>query len=60
MVKSTIQWRKVETWEAKVVVEALSNLAPLKNIGAIIIDEEHEALTNKIVTRATMRGKSQS
>ena len=38
------QWRKVERGEAKVVVGARSAIfAPLKNIGAIIIDEEHEA-----------------
>jgi len=38
------QWRKVERGEAKVVVGARSAIfAPLKDIGAIIIDEEHEA-----------------
>ena len=38
------QWRKVERGEARVVVGARSAIfAPLKNIGAIIIDEEHEA-----------------
>ena len=38
------QWRKVERGEAKVVVGARSAIfAPLKNLGAIIIDEEHEA-----------------
>ena len=38
------EWRKVERGEAQVVVGASSAIfAPLKNIGAIIIDEEHEA-----------------
>ncbi|MTB65029.1 primosomal protein N' [Streptococcus sp. zg-86] len=38
------EWRKIERGEAQVVVGARSAIfAPLKNIGAIIIDEEHEA-----------------
>ncbi|MGT2846586.1 primosomal protein N' [Streptococcus massiliensis] len=38
------EWRKVERGQAQVVVGARSAIfAPLKNIGAIIIDEEHEA-----------------
>lgn len=38
------EWRKIERKEAKVVVGARSAIfAPLENIGAIIIDEEHEA-----------------
>ena len=38
------EWRKIARGEAKVVVGARSAIfAPLKNIGAIIIDEEHEA-----------------
>lgn len=38
------EWRKVERGEAQVVVGARSAIfAPLKNIGVIIIDEEHEA-----------------
>ena len=38
------EWRKIERGEAKVVVGARSAVfAPLKNIGIIIIDEEHEA-----------------
>lgn len=38
------QWRKIERGEAQVVVGARSAVfAPLKNLGAIIIDEEHEA-----------------
>lgn len=38
------QWRKIESGQAKVVVGARSAIfAPLKNIGAIIIDEEHES-----------------
>lgn len=38
------EWRKVERGKAQVVVGARSAIfAPLKNIGAIIIDEEHEA-----------------
>lgn len=38
------EWRKVERGEAKVVVGARSAIfAPLKNLGVIIIDEEHEA-----------------
>lgn len=37
------EWRKIEKEEAKVVVGARSSVfAPLKNIGIIIIDEEHE------------------
>ncbi|MGO1589218.1 MAG: primosomal protein N' [Alkalibacterium gilvum] len=37
------EWRKIEKGEAKVVVGARSSVfAPLKNIGIIIIDEEHE------------------
>ena len=38
------EWRKIESGQARVVVGARSAIfAPLKNIGAIIIDEEHEA-----------------
>lgn len=38
------EWRKIRRGEAKVVVGARSAIfAPLENIGAIIIDEEHEA-----------------
>lgn len=38
------EWRKIERGQAKVVVGARSAIfAPLENIGAIIIDEEHEA-----------------
>lgn len=38
------EWRKIERGQAQVVVGARSAIfAPLKNIGAIIIDEEHEA-----------------
>ena len=38
------EWRKVERGEAQVVVGARSAIfAPLTNIGAIIIDEEHES-----------------
>ncbi|MGZ7196494.1 DEAD/DEAH box helicase, partial [Streptococcus pyogenes] len=38
------EWRKIERGQAKVVVGARSAVfAPLENIGAIIIDEEHEA-----------------
>ena len=38
------EWRKIKSGQAKVVVGARSAVfAPLKNIGAIIIDEEHEA-----------------
>ncbi|EGV04393.1 primosomal protein N' [Streptococcus infantis SK970] len=38
------EWRKVERGEAQVVVGARSAIfAPLKNLGVIIIDEEHEA-----------------
>lgn len=37
------EWRKIEKQEAKVVVGARSSVfAPLKDIGLIIIDEEHE------------------
>lgn len=37
------EWRKIEQEEAKVVVGARSSIfAPLKSIGLIIIDEEHE------------------
>lgn len=37
------EWRKIEREEAQVVVGARSAIfAPLKNIGVIIIDEEHE------------------
>ena len=37
------EWRKIEKEEANVVVGARSSIfAPLKNIGIIIIDEEHE------------------
>lgn len=37
------EWRKIESGQAQVVVGARSAVfAPLKNIGAIIIDEEHE------------------
>lgn len=37
------EWRKVQRGEAKVVVGARSAIfAPFKNIGIIIIDEEHE------------------
>lgn len=38
------EWRKIKSGQAKVVVGARSAIfAPLENIGAIIIDEEHEA-----------------
>ncbi|MBT2731586.1 primosomal protein N' [Carnobacterium sp. ISL-102] len=38
------EWRKIERGEARVVVGARSSIfAPVKNIGVIIIDEEHEA-----------------
>ena len=38
------EWRKVERGEAQVVVGARSAIfAPLKHLGVIIIDEEHEA-----------------
>ncbi|MFD0845471.1 primosomal protein N' [Streptococcus saliviloxodontae] len=38
------EWKKIKRGEAKVVVGARSAIfAPLENIGAIIIDEEHEA-----------------
>lgn len=38
------EWRKIEREEAKVVVGARSSIfAPVKNIGVIIIDEEHES-----------------
>ncbi|MEG0731927.1 MAG: primosomal protein N' [Vagococcus sp.] len=37
------EWRKIERKEARVVVGARSAIfAPLKNIGLIVIDEEHE------------------
>ncbi|HIY57793.1 MAG TPA: primosomal protein N' [Candidatus Tetragenococcus pullicola] len=38
------EWRKIERQEAQVVVGARSAIfAPLKNIGVIIVDEEHES-----------------
>lgn len=38
------EWRKIKSGKARVVVGARSAIfAPLANIGAIIIDEEHEA-----------------
>ncbi|MGT2884865.1 primosomal protein N' [Streptococcus ferus] len=38
------EWRKIKSGQARVVVGARSAIfAPLENIGAIIIDEEHEA-----------------
>lgn len=38
------EWRKIKMGQAQVVVGARSAIfAPLENIGAIIIDEEHEA-----------------
>lgn len=38
------EWRRIERGDAKVVVGARSAIfAPLKNLGIIIIDEEHEA-----------------
>lgn len=38
------EWRKIEREEAQVVVGARSAIfAPLKNIGLIIVDEEHES-----------------
>ncbi|MGE7365961.1 primosomal protein N' [Desemzia incerta] len=37
------EWRKIEREEAKVVVGARSSIfAPVKNLGIIIMDEEHE------------------
>jgi len=37
------EWRKIENEEAKVVVGARSSVfAPIKNLGIIVIDEEHE------------------
>ena len=44
------EWRKVKSGQAKVVVGARSAIfAPLDNIGAIIIDEEHEATYKQVV-----------
>ncbi|MCD3514136.1 primosomal protein N', partial [Streptococcus equi subsp. equi] len=38
------EWQKIKTGQARVVVGARSAIfSPLENIGAIIIDEEHEA-----------------
>ena len=38
------EWKKIKTGQARVVVGARSAIfAPLENIGAIIIDEEHES-----------------
>lgn len=38
------EWKKIKTSQARVVVGARSAIfAPLENIGAIIIDEEHES-----------------
>ena len=38
------EWRKIKSGQARVVVGARSAIfVPIKNIGAIIIDEEHEA-----------------
>lgn len=38
------EWRKIEREEAKVVVGARSSIfAPVKNLGVIIMDEEHES-----------------
>ncbi|KXT77468.1 primosomal protein N' [Streptococcus sp. DD13] len=38
------EWRKIERGEAKVVVGARSAIfAPVKNLGVVIIDEEHES-----------------
>lgn len=38
------EWRKIQSGQARVVVGARSAIfSPLENIGAIIIDEEHEA-----------------
>lgn len=38
------EWRKIERGEAKVVVGARSSIfAPVKNLGVIIMDEEHES-----------------
>ncbi|MGC4432347.1 hypothetical protein ABWL48_19850, partial [Streptococcus suis] len=38
------EWRKIKSGKARVVVGARSAIfSPLDNIGAIIIDEEHEA-----------------
>ena len=39
------EWRKIQRGDAQVVVGARSAIfAPLKNVGAIIIDEEHESI----------------
>ena len=52
------EWRRVERGEAQVVVGARSAIfAPLKNLGAIIIDEEHEATYKQDSNPATMRVK---
>lgn len=38
------EWRRIEREEAQVVVGARSAIfAPLKNLGVIIVDEEHES-----------------
>ncbi len=58
MVKIYDEWRKGRKREAQVVVgAALSCLCPLKNIGAIIIDEGTSLHTSRILIRVTMLEK---
>lgn len=50
------EWRKIKSGQARVVVGARSAIfVPIENIGAIIIDEEHEATYKQESIRATMR-----
>ena len=38
------QWNKIKNGEAKIVIGASSAIfAPIKNLGIIIIDEEHDS-----------------
>ncbi|GAB7171215.1 hypothetical protein TUA1478L_32100 [Lactiplantibacillus plantarum] len=52
------EWRRIQRGEAQVVVGARSAVfAPLKNLGLIVMDEEHESTYKQDDARVIMLGK---